>query len=51
MVLLTADKLQIPFMALDHRLEQELADAAPLLPIHLYALKELNVFLFIEVQA
>ena len=50
-VLLTADKLQIPFMALDHRLEQELADAAPLLPIHLHALKELNVFLLIEVLA
>ena len=50
-VLLAADKLQIPFVALDHRLEQELADAAPLLPIQLHALKELDVFLLIEVQA
>ena len=48
-VLLAADKLQIPFVALDHRLEQELADAAPLLPIQLHALKELNVFLSTEV--
>ena len=50
-IVLTADELQIPFVALDHRLEEELADAAPLLAIHLHALQELNVLLLVEVHA
>ena len=45
MILFRTNELEVALVALDHRLEEQLADATPLLTVHFDTLEKLNVLL------
>lgn len=51
MVVFRTNELEVALVALDHRLEEKLADATPLLTVQLDTLEKLNVLLLSEMHS